>query len=283
MTEERVTIDGVPMRWLTQGAGTPVVLVHGIPTSPALFRHVTPLLEGMRVLSWEMVGYGESIPAGRDRDISVRAQARYLRFWLRALEIDRAILVGHDLGGGVVQIAAIDEPQRCAGLVLTNAIGYDSWPIPSVRALRAAGGLAERMTDGMLEKALAMLIRRGHRSAEIARESTRLHFAPYARHDGARALVRQVRALNVEDTISVQDDLPQLSDRPARVVWGAADRFQKLPYGQRMSEDLKCELEIIPGGKHFVPEDEPEILARAIRDVVTEVEHAVEALAAEEE
>jgi pimeloyl-ACP methyl ester carboxylesterase len=45
----------------------------------------------------------------------------------------RAVLVGHDLGGGVAQIAAVRAPGRCAGLVLANSIGYDSWPIPSVR------------------------------------------------------------------------------------------------------------------------------------------------------
>jgi pimeloyl-ACP methyl ester carboxylesterase len=33
--------------------------------------------------------------------------------------VERAVLVGHDLGGGVVQIAAVRAPQRCAGLVLT--------------------------------------------------------------------------------------------------------------------------------------------------------------------
>jgi pimeloyl-ACP methyl ester carboxylesterase len=46
------TIDGTPVRWLEQGSGAPVMLVvHGIPTSPALWRHVVPLLPGLRVLA----------------------------------------------------------------------------------------------------------------------------------------------------------------------------------------------------------------------------------------
>jgi pimeloyl-ACP methyl ester carboxylesterase len=32
------------MRWLERGAGTPIVFVHGIPTSPELWRLVLPLV-----------------------------------------------------------------------------------------------------------------------------------------------------------------------------------------------------------------------------------------------
>jgi len=77
--ERTATVDGTPIRWLEQdGDGIPVVLVHGIPTSPALWRHVVPRLSGLRVLAFEMTGYGDSIPAGKERDISVAAQAERL-------------------------------------------------------------------------------------------------------------------------------------------------------------------------------------------------------------
>lgn len=114
------------MRWEESGQGAPVVLIHGIPTCPALWRHVMPRIEGARCLAWEMVGYGASIPEGRERDISVASQAQYLASWLRHLGIEQAILAGHDLGGGVAQIAAVRNPGLCRGLFLTNAIGYDS-------------------------------------------------------------------------------------------------------------------------------------------------------------
>ncbi len=129
-TERTSVVEGVRMRWLEHGQGYPVVLVHGIPTSPELWRKVMPRLRGARALAWEMVGYGRSIPEGRGRNISVAKQADYLAAWLRQLGIGRAVLVGHDLGGGVAQIAAARYPGLCTGLLLTNAIGYDSWPIP---------------------------------------------------------------------------------------------------------------------------------------------------------
>lgn len=267
------TIDGVPTRWEESGEGTPVVLVHGIPTSPALWRHVTPLLPDVRVLAFEMVGYGESIPAGRGRDLSVAAQAAHLASWLDHLGIDRAVLVGHDLGGGVVQIAAVRDPARCAGLVLTNSISYDSWPIPSVKLMQRMLPLVERTPDAAFEATLAQLFGRGHDDSGAAREALSVHLRPYLQHGGAAAMARQVEALDVRDTLAVAGQLSSL-DRPARVVWGLADQFQKATYGERLARDLGTRPIAIRGGKHFTPEDHPAVIADAIAAVVREVEQA---------
>ncbi|CAN5444426.1 hypothetical protein BH23ACT9_BH23ACT9_34570 [soil metagenome] len=162
--------------------------MHGIPTGPALWRHVVPQLTGVRMLAVEMVGYSRSIPAGREHSIGVAAQAGHLLALLDDLDIDRAVLVGHDLGGGVAQIAA--------------------------------------------------------------------------------ALARQASSLDVTDTLAGADQLPGL-DVPAAVVWGAADRFQRVEYGARLAKDLGTVLRRIEGGKHFTPEDHPDDVARAIRDVLS--------------
>jgi pimeloyl-ACP methyl ester carboxylesterase len=55
-----MTVGGDPMRWLESGAGPTVVLIHGIPTSPDLWRQVLPPLDSVRSLAWEMVGDGRS-------------------------------------------------------------------------------------------------------------------------------------------------------------------------------------------------------------------------------
>jgi len=270
ISEHTVDVAGTPVRWLEQGTGLPVALVHGIPTSPALWRHVLPRLTGMRVLAFEMTGYGESIPAGRDRDISVGAQADRLNAWLAELGIERAVLVGHDLGGGVVHISAVCEPQRCAGLLITNGIGYDSWPIPSVKLMRAAAPLLVTLPAAALKPALGVLLARGHDTRAQAREALGVHGRPYAQHGGGAAMARQVAALDVRDTLAVQDALPSLGV-PARVVWGVADPFQKIEYGERFARDLGTTVQRIEGGRHFTPEDHPDVVAAAVQDLVAEV------------
>lgn len=270
MISKKTTVDGITMRWLEEGDGMPVVLIHGIPTSPCLWRSVMPRLSGVRCLAWEMVGYGESMEEGINRDLSVQKQADYLVAWLAHLHIDRAIFVGHDLGGGVAQIAAVREPRRCAGLLLTNTIAYDSWPIPSVKALRAAAPLVSHLPDSAGKQILRLLMYRGHDESALAKESLELHWEPYARHEGAASLIRQIEALDVHDTLAVADALPQLN-RPARIVWGASDPFQKVEYGERLARDLNAPLHRIEGGLHFTPEDHPDIIASQLELLISDV------------
>jgi pimeloyl-ACP methyl ester carboxylesterase len=265
--EHQAVVDGVPVRWLEEGVGVPVVLVHGIPTNPGLWRHVVPRVTAARCLAFELVGFGDSIPAGRGRDISLPAQAGYLIAWLEHLGIERAVLVGHDLGGGVMQIVATGRPDLVAGLLLTNCVGYDNWPVPPVRALQLTAPAVSLLPAPALLPALTSFALLGHDELQMARESLPVHYGPYRRHGGGAALARQVRPLDVHHTLAVQHRLPTL-DVPARVVWGAADHMLPVRYGERFARDLGTDLRSIEGGKHFTPEDHPDVLAAEIDGLV---------------
>lgn len=207
MESNVTTVNGIRRRWEEQGQGQPVVFLHGIPTDPSLWRHVMPRVHGARTLAWEMVGYGESIPEGQGRDISVARQAEYLASWMRELGLGRAVVVGHDLGGGVAQILAVRHPDLVAGLVLMNAISYDSWPIPMVKAMRAASGVVERLPDAVFKLVMQSFLMMGHDQGSKAREAFKHHWPHYQRHGGAAAFIRQVRSLNVRDTLEISDQI----------------------------------------------------------------------------
>lgn len=271
MKANEIKVNGIRMRWLEAGEGVPVVLLHGIPTSPALWRHVVPQIDGARCLAWEMVGYGASIPEGRDRDISIARQADYLLAWMQAIDMDAAVLVGHDLGGGVAQIAAVHRPEQICGLVLMNAIAYDSWPILSIKIVRSLGMAIDRFPNRLFEPMLWQFISQGHDSRVRADESFAEHWQHYAAtNHAAAAFVRQTRALDPRDTLAVADRLAALNI-PARLVWGAADRFQTIGHGYRLAHDLGARLERIEGAKHFVPEDHPERVAHTVNALLADL------------
>lgn len=270
MNSRTALVDDIRMRWEENGSGDPVILVHGIPTCPALWRDVAPLIEGHRVLAWEMPGYGASIPEGEGRDISVSAQADYLVAWMRAIGIERAALVGHDLGGGVVQIAAVRHPEMFSGMLITNGISYDSWPVPLIKGVAMAGSILQYAPDGSLHALLRMIYGKGHETDAAAEAAFAAHAGHYDAHGGAEAFVRQAKSLNVEDTKAVADRLPLL-DMPARIVWGAADDFQKIEYGERLAKDLRAPLRRIEGGKHFTPEDHPQLIAEEINLLLSDI------------
>ena len=270
MKSNSVRVGDLRMRWEEQGEGRPAVFLHGIPTSPRLWRHVIPRVQGARCLAWEMVGYGGSIREGWDRDISVGRQADYLAAWMREVGLgDGAVVVGHDLGGGVAQILAVHHPELVKGLVLTNSICYDSWPVLPVRAIRASGPVFARLPNGVFRLVYAGFMLGGHDERAAARESAAEHVPYYEAAGGAAALVRQARSLDVRDTLAVADQISRL-DVPARIVWGVADGFQKIGYGYRLAYELGADLERVEGGRHFVPEDHPEPVARAVGRVLEE-------------
>lgn len=271
MISHTASVQGIEMRWEETGSGDPVILVHGIPTCPALWRDVAPLIEGRRVLAWEMPGYGASIPQGQERDISISAQADYLVAWMRDQGIARAILAGHDLGGGVVQVAAVRHPEMVAGLFLTNAICYDSWPVPMIKGIATAGSLLKYAPDGSLHQFMKMMFSQGHETSEAAEAAFEAHAPHYDQHGGAEALVRQTQSLNVEDTTTISEQLPELAI-PARIAWGVEDGFQKIEYGERLAADLGAPLLRIEGGLHFTPEDHPQIIAGEINALIRTVD-----------
>ncbi len=151
--------------------------------------------------------------------------------------------------------------------MLVNSIAYDSWPIPSVKAMRAAGSAVSRLPAAAFRPIFAGFVRLGHDRADIASESVTRHWRPYAEHGGAAAFVRQIRSLRTADTLAVADALATVRI-PAQVVWGAADRFQKLRYGERLAADLNAPLVHLDTARHFVPEDHPEAVAHAVTEVV---------------
>ena len=267
MESRTVDVSGIRMRWEEEGEGSPVVFIHGIPTSPRLWRHVIPRVQGARSMAWEMLGYGASIEEGWERDISVAKQADYLASWIREVGLESVFLVGHDLGGGVAQILAVRQPELVRGLVLMNSICYDSWPIPSVKAMGATGSIVERMPNNAFRLVYSTFLHRGHDNRERARESIEEHWPYYDTAGGAAAMIRQVRSLDVNDTLAIADQIPNL-DVPARLIWGAADRFQKIGYGYRLAHDLGAPVGRIEDGKHFVPEDHPEQVAAAVNELL---------------
>jgi hypothetical protein len=76
MESQQTTVGGLPCAGRRQARGSRSCIPR-IPTAPALWRHVVPLVDRARCLAFEMIGYGQTTPAGRDRDISVVRQAAY--------------------------------------------------------------------------------------------------------------------------------------------------------------------------------------------------------------
>lgn len=270
MQSHSITVDGIDMRWEETGAGDPLILIHGIPTCPALWREVAPRIEGRRVLAWEMPGYGASIPEGVDRDISIEAQAEYLVAWMRSLGIERAILAAHDLGGGVAQIVAVRHPEMVAGLLLTNAICYDSWPVPLVDVVAKTGSIAKYAPDGAFHQLLKLMFSKGHETDDAAKAAYDAHGPHYARHGEARPSCGRRSRSTWKTPRPSPINCRSLAFRPASsgVRPTISRRSSMASVWHRI---LAHHCARIEGGLHFTPEDHPQIIADEINALIRTV------------
>ncbi|GHC26559.1 hypothetical protein GCM10010082_19700 [Kushneria pakistanensis] len=270
-------VNGILMRWEEHGERNdqpPVVMLHGIPTNPRIWRHVIPRLAdtGVCCLAWELVGFGWSINEGLERDISVAAQADYFIAWLDHQQIERATLVGHDIGGGVLQALLALHPERIAGLVLVDSVAFDNWPVPAVATAAQMAGIIEKLPPALLRPifhtALANL---GHDNTRREIRSAALLWGPYSQPTGPAGFAHQARCMSAAQTQAIAPRLPLSPTMPIAMVWGDQDPLT-LASAERLATRLSVPtIRRIPGGHHFNPEDHPDIVADEVRRMITRV------------
>ena len=122
MTQSATLPNGVTLEYVEQGDrhGVPVLLLHGVTDSWRSFEPVLPHLpRSIRAVAPSQRGHGRSSrPAAGYRFVDFSDD---LGRFMDALRIDRAVIVGHSMGGGVAQRFAIDHPDRTIGLVLAGS------------------------------------------------------------------------------------------------------------------------------------------------------------------
>ena len=130
--EREVTVDGLKIRYLEEGSGTPVVMLHGasLGSSADVFeRHLGPLAEaGFRAVAYDQPGFGLSdVP----EDHTLAYRVGFLPEFMSAIGADEAALIGHSQAGGIVVQTALDHPDRvakvlvvCSGSLLQGLPGF---------------------------------------------------------------------------------------------------------------------------------------------------------------
>jgi haloalkane dehalogenase len=265
--QKTVTLKGLgaldlQMAYTDVGDGEPVLLLHGIPTWSFLYADVIPLLEPhCRVIAPDFLGHGWS--DRRDRfDRSLIAQTDAVLALLDELGIERVTVVGHDTGGGVALILAIDHPERVARLVLSNVVAYDSWPIGDMVALSDPSWREKSVSEvvDFVAEGLADGIHNADRLTPAFREGI---VAPYADEEGKISLIRNASALNTNHTMALVDRHAEIT-APTLVLWGQHDPWQTIVDGERLAEEIPDAQLVRVEASHWIPQDAPVEFAERI-------------------
>ncbi len=257
-------VEGHRLAYLDEGNGPPVILMHGIPTSSLLWRNIIPVLaKTHRVIAPDMLNYGKS-DKPEHADVSIAAQARLELGVLDGLGIRRADVVSHDIGGGVAQIIAVRHPERVKKLVLSNAVCFDSWPIPEFKPLQEPGAEDKMSLEAFTEMLRSFVPSGVHRPESLSAEAIEIIMEPWSSEDGKRALFRNFRRLNPEYTQAIAEGLQHLEHKTL-ILWGREDPFQKPTYAEKLRNTIpNAELTWIDDAAHWIMEEKPAEVAAAL-------------------
>lgn len=252
----------VELAYRDEGAGDPVVFLHGIPTNSYLFRRQFDAVSAARrAIAPDMVGYGSS--AMHDSfDRSIRAQEQAVRDLVDQLDVETVDFVGHDLGGGVGLRLAARTPDAIDRLVLSNSVAYDSWPIQTITDL----GLPETARETSVEELQGMLdglFRNTLMGDDHDEDFLEGMTSPWASEAGVTSVVRNASATNTSHTTEVD---PSDVTADTLLLWGAEDEFQPIRWAERLEGDIEnCELVGLEAD-HWVPEDRPDAFTDHLTD-----------------
>ena len=91
-------VGDIKMAYYEQGAGDPVLFLHGIPDNAYLWRNVVPIVaKGNRAIAVDMAGYGRSEIPSHD-DYSIAKHYSYIKGFIESLNLTNVTLVVTDIG-----------------------------------------------------------------------------------------------------------------------------------------------------------------------------------------
>ena len=271
-----ITLPQGTVSYSDTGEGPPVVFVHGLLVDGALWRKVTPLLDGAaRSIVPDLPLGSHRTPMNADADVSPHGVARLVGDFLAALDLEDVTLVGNDTGGLISQLVALDHGERVGRLVLTNCDCFEVFPpkefVPMVKSARVPGAVKAALQPMRSAAARRTTLAYGGLAREIPDEVTAAWTEP-ARTDAAIRgdLIRFMKAVDKSIAVDAATRLPQLKV-PSLVAWAQDDRFFPRELGERLAATLpNARLEPVANSRTFVSEDQPEALAELIRGFVRE-------------
>ena len=233
----------------------PLVLIHGAGGTHLYWPPEIRRLRGYCVYALDLPGHGKSSTI--DGQQSVGEYARHILHWLEALEVRRAVLVGHSMGGAIALALALHHPEHVVGLGL----------IGTGARLRVQPDLLSFITDQtMFLKATDLLI---SCSFSTNAPSRLVELA-------SKRLVETRQSVLYGDLVACNrfDVMDQLASvkQPTLVVCGAEDQMTPVRYAQFLASSIPdARLSIIPGAGHMAMLEQPDLVSNSLLSFLQEI------------
>jgi pimeloyl-ACP methyl ester carboxylesterase len=198
--------------------------------------------------------------------------------FLDTLGLARVHIVGHDHGGAIAQLLAVDHPDRIDRLVLCNAEAYDNWPSGDERPFVIATqlpiigplfrlALSSPTTFKVILRTAKAVKNQQALTDELVAGYVRANLSdPHKRAKTTRFLAGQLDPDNNRHTLQAVDGLRRFH-RPTMLLWGNEDPHFGPQWADRLATDIAGfgRTEPLPTG-HLLMEEEPERFTMLLAD-----------------
>lgn len=246
-----------------EAAGAPALFVHGLGSD------LTDLLElaaltGAPAALLDLPGFGQSERV--DREHTVARDAATCCALLDHLGVERAVWVGCSYGGHVALRAALERPERVAGLALVSSGGLDLAP-----PVHLAPAFEERLIAGRLPAAVAAAceVLAARKNAATARFTARRVAAHVGLPFEGRFVAQDYRAVARAARAALHDDAGRhlhRVDAPVELIHGALDPLVPLAVAEAACARLpRAALSTLSGVGHVPWLEAPGLVAARVR------------------
>ncbi len=260
--EERwLVLDGYRMRYLYNGSGPPLLLLHGLLGYSFSWRFGLPLLaEKATVYAVDMPGVGFS-DRPPNASGSFRAHAERLLRFMDGVGVESCDLLGTSHGGAVAMMAASLAPERVRSLILVAPV--NPW---SAHGRRLAPFLSSAPVSWLLlrlEPCLGIvhdaLLRRLYGDPQRIRPGTLAGYsAPFRIPGTLNYGLGVVRSWN-RDLEELESALPRIAGIPILLLWGSRDAAVSPASAEQLRQQFRhCQVEVFDGVGHLPYEEVPE-------------------------
>ena len=247
------------LRYLVQGSGAPLVLLHGIVASSFSFRLISPQLSrDFRLYLPDM-----RVAAA---DGSLRATASRILHLLDREGIQSADVLGSSHGGAVaMQLAAI-APERVQRLILVSPANPFARGFHRVVKfyLSTPGGIFIRLAPFAPVPLWEYAIRRMCGEISDLPPDIGHGYRQPLREAGMTAHIRSSLQTLITDTEALRDRLSDLSGIPTLLIWGDRDPVVEINSGRQLQQALGAEMAIMSGVGHLPYEESPEEFSQIV-------------------
>ncbi|MET0151439.1 MAG: alpha/beta hydrolase [Candidatus Binatia bacterium] len=277
---EFVEANGIRIHCVTAGSGALVLLLHGFPQFWYAWRHQIPALASrFKVVAPDLRGYNDTEKPRRVADYRTGVLAADVAGIVRAFGRENAHLVGHDWGGGVAWITALQRADVVNKLAILNC----PHPMLFVKALRSNFRQLGRswymfffQVPALPELVFRLLprhmVERTFRGMAVRKETftdedLRRYREALEKPGALTAAINYYRAtFRNFSAMREIERAPKQIGSPTLVIWAENDVAlgKELTYGMEPLFRGSFRIEYVSNCSHWVNEEQPELVNRLL-------------------